>query len=142
MPFKQHSFSLVLNRHESFNVTELARILCPGGVFLTQQVDGKNLADLQALFSVKTEYTHITLAHYQQQFAATGFEIERTEEWQGVTEFADVGALVYYLCAIPWEAPEDFSVKQYQNVLLNLHQREMPLQFTSRRFLLQVRKSA
>ncbi|MGB1287330.1 MAG: class I SAM-dependent methyltransferase [Aggregatilineales bacterium] len=140
MPFADASFGLVINRHDSFAVTELARILRPGGVFLTQQVDGRNLADLQALFGMTIAYQHVTLSHYQQAFVATGFEIERIEDWQGVTEFSDVGALVYYLHAIPWEVPEDFSVRRYQDVLLSLHQREIPLQFTSRRFLLQGRK--
>ncbi len=40
MPFADGEFDLVLNRHAGFNAEEVARILAPGGVFLTQQVHG------------------------------------------------------------------------------------------------------
>ena len=53
--------------------------------------------------------------------------------------FADVGALVYYLSAIPWNAPPDFSVPRYKDQLLALHARPR-LEFTIRRFYLQAVK--
>jgi SAM-dependent methyltransferase len=40
MPFKNDEFDLVLNRHSAFNSSEVARILAPGGTFLTQQIHG------------------------------------------------------------------------------------------------------
>src|SRR5262245_21145717 len=46
MPFRDSAFGLVLNRHGAFNADEVARVLRPGGVFLTQQVHGQWAADL------------------------------------------------------------------------------------------------
>jgi SAM-dependent methyltransferase len=37
LPFCRAAFDLVLNRHEAFNAAEVARVLAPGGRFLTQQ---------------------------------------------------------------------------------------------------------
>src|SRR5215212_7366877 len=38
LPFRDQSFRLVTNRHESFVASEVARILVPGGCFVTQQI--------------------------------------------------------------------------------------------------------
>lgn len=38
MPFADHSFHLIVNRHESFVPAELARVMVAGGHFITQQV--------------------------------------------------------------------------------------------------------
>lgn len=33
---------MIINRHESFDIEEVRRILKPNGIFITQQVGGKN----------------------------------------------------------------------------------------------------
>src|SRR5574338_1503386 len=38
MPFADTEFDLVLNRHSGLNSAEVARLLAPGGTFLTQQI--------------------------------------------------------------------------------------------------------
>ena len=40
LPFEDSSFSLVVSRHESYVASEVARVLRPGGLFLTQQLGG------------------------------------------------------------------------------------------------------
>jgi len=40
LPLSANEFDLVLNRHAAFNPDEVARILAPGGAFLTQQIHG------------------------------------------------------------------------------------------------------
>jgi SAM-dependent methyltransferase len=45
LPYRAGAFHLVVNRHEAFVAAEVARVLAPGGVFLTQQVDNGNLDD-------------------------------------------------------------------------------------------------
>jgi hypothetical protein len=55
-----------------------------------------------------------------------------------MTRLYDVGALVYYLTAIPWTVL-DFSVEKYSEKLLGLHQRlleEYYLEFREHRFLI------
>lgn len=139
MPFAAARFALIIDRHEAYDPLEIARVLRPGGVFCTQQVDGRNLDDLHALFGMTTAYPHINLAHCRRQLADAGLQITAAHDWQGRATFADVGALVYYLRAIPWEAPPDFSVRRYRELLLALHHGP-PLVFSVRRFYLQARK--
>ncbi len=49
MPFPDGRFDLILNRHESYHPQEIARVLAPGGTFLTQQVGGDELSELREL---------------------------------------------------------------------------------------------
>ena len=46
LPFADASFSLVVSRHESYLPVEIARILRPGGMFVTQQVGEGNENDV------------------------------------------------------------------------------------------------
>ncbi len=140
MPFDDASFDLVLDRHESFDGFEIARILQPQGVFLTQQVDGHDLDDMLALFGLEPQYTHVTLAVCGQEVNDAGLAIEHGEEWSGKMTFDDVSAFVYYLHAIPWSAPADFTVERYADLLLRLHHQRQALSFTMRRFIIQARK--
>lgn len=38
LPFEDHSFDIVTNRHGKYDIKELKRVLKSGGLFLTQQV--------------------------------------------------------------------------------------------------------
>ncbi|MBA3308480.1 MAG: hypothetical protein H0U28_00250 [Nocardioidaceae bacterium] len=55
-----------------------------------------------------------------------------------------MGALVYYVSAVPCSAAGDFGVDEYAPLLLRLHEsgpaRGGPISFTIRRFYLQARK--
>jgi len=56
--------------------------------------------------------------------------------------FTDVGAIVYYLKAVPWLVP-DFSVERDLEALLMLQQRlesQGKLSFCSRKYLIEARK--
>lgn len=139
MPFGDESFQVILNRHEAYSASEIARVLTPNGMFCTQQVDGRDLEDLHSLFGIPTAYPQVTLQNFQHDLEAAGLQIRTALDWQGKATFADVGALVYYFHAVPWEAPSDFSVRKYKDKLLNLHQRPA-LEFTIRRFLIQAIK--
>jgi len=142
MPFPDGSFDVVLNRHESYDAGEVARILAPGGVFLTQQVGGDNDAELYSWFGHSPESPDVTLINHRSRLEAAGLQIERAEDWSGRAVFADVGALVYYLVNVPWEAPPDFSVDRYGTCLLDLHRSGTPIVTTARRFVLIARQPA
>lgn len=117
LPFQNNRFGLVLNRHDAFNAKEVFRILKPGGTFLTQQVGGGNLEALEKVFNVKPGYIDWTLVSIKKDLKRAGFTIKLARQWKGKVEFKDVGALVYFLKAIPWCIP-GFSVEK------NLHQLE------------------
>jgi len=144
MPFEDESFDLVLNRHGGFRAAEMYRILKPGGVFLTQQVGGDNLADLTAEFGAELPYPNNTLARVRDEFVSLGAEIRRAEDWRGPVTFFDVGAVIYFLRAVPWVV-NGFEVERDLGALRRLQARlgeGRPLRFTYTRFLIEVVKPA
>ncbi|MBI3960311.1 MAG: methyltransferase domain-containing protein [Chloroflexi bacterium] len=122
LPFADGEFELVLNRHAAFNVAEVARILAPGGSFLTQQVHGLWTWDLMAYFGAQPQWPNATPEQYAPRLKNAGLEIVQVQEWRGKLRFTDVGAIVYYLKAVPWEVP-DFSVATHQAGLFALQER-------------------
>ncbi len=142
LSFADSEFDLVLNRHSAFKTTEIFRILRQGGTFLTQQVGGGNLNDLISAFDATPQYKDWTLRNIKDEVGRAGFIIKETKEWKGKIEFKDVGAIVYFLKAIPW------AVKGF-NVDNNLHHLEklqrkieqgQRLIFTQVRFLILAQK--
>ena len=142
MPFADGEFDLVLNRHSAFNPDEVARVLAPGGRFLTQQVHGHWAYDLLAVFDAKPQWPEASLEKYVPQLKEAGLTIVRSEEWSGCFSFADVGAIVYYLKAVPWLVT-GFSVDTHCEQLLTLKRRldnGQGLSFEARKYLIEARK--
>lgn len=142
MPFADGAFDLVLNRHSGLNAREVARILAPDGVFLTQQIHGLWAEDLIAAFGAKPQWPESTLDKYVPQLSAAGLVIDHTQEWIGRLSFTDVGAIVYYLKAVPWLVP-GFSVDTHLAHLLALHHRiegGEDLSFVARKYLIEASK--
>lgn len=138
MPFPDATFDAAINRHEAYDAREVARILKPGGRFLTQQVDDRDLADLYSQFGAAIADPPVRLDYCVGLIREAGLTVERAEEWQGHATFAEVGAVVYFLHAVPWGAP-DFSVDRYASALLDLHRRGS-LTFSIGRFVIQARR--
>jgi SAM-dependent methyltransferase len=145
LAFRSDAFTLVVNRHEAFVAREVARILAPGGVFLTQQVDNNNLYDCAALFAVEPpplEPSWLPVAVAQVE--AAGLIAEDARSGVERYEFSDVGALVWYLRAVVPQHPEwaDFDPLQYRDALVRLDHRMQhgdPVAIRERRLLLRAR---
>ena len=63
-------------------------------------------------------------------------------EWSGELVFSDVGAIVYYVKAIPWLVP-GFSVRSHASYLQRLQvdlDTGKPLAFTMRLYLIEARQ--
>ena len=143
LPFAAGEFDLVINRHGAWNSAEVARILTPGGAFLTQQVDGNFADDLLAHFAAKPQWPFATMAFFGDKLTEAGLELVTQAEYAGPLHLTDVGALVYYLKAVPWHVP-DFSVEKYAATLLALHQQAVEqegLTFTARYYMIEARKA-
>ena len=139
MPFADAEFDLILNRHAAFNSSEIARVLTEGGTFLTQQVHGISAWDLQAVFDAKPQWPDSTPEKYIPLLEEAGLTIMNDLRWEGSLSFTDVGAIVYYLKAVPWLVP-DFSVKTHLQPLLALQDRldsGEGLDFYSARYLIE-----
>jgi SAM-dependent methyltransferase len=120
LPFRTATFDLVTNRHGAFTATEVARILRPDGVFLTQQADSepRQFHELLGLTPPAEDRFELDLAVSQVEQA--GLRVEAAEDGEEELHFADVGALAWYLKAIPWCIP-DFSIDRYREPLLRMH---------------------
>jgi len=97
----------------------------------------------QRAFAASVRYPDNTLARVRAEFVALGCEIWRAEEWRGPVTFSDVGALVYFLKAVPWVV-QGFDVQRDREALEALQARlddGQPLQFTYTRFLIAVVKA-
>ncbi len=123
LPFaEENQFDLIINRHESYSPQEVLRTLKPGSQFITQQVGNAIYKDINSLLGAPehTEFDHWNLEYAVKELADAGFIIRDQLEDTPITRFFDVGAIVYYLKAIPWQIP-DFSVERYFERLLEVH---------------------
>lgn len=146
MPFPNGRFDLILNRHESYHPQEIARVLAPGGVFLTQQVGGDELGELRELLDYPAPAPQVRFDLHRAALSAAGLSVEDGAEFVGAYTFHDVAALVAYLQLVPWEVPEDFTVDDYAEQLLVLHEsgpaHGIPIEFTMKRFWVRCRQPA
>lgn len=145
MPFADDRFGLILNRHEAYHADEVARVLTPGGYFLTQQVGGEEFTVVREALGHRPRAPQVRYDVHREHLADAGLEVVDGAESAGWYEFGDVAALVAYLQLVPWDAPEDFSVDAYTDQLLALHAagpaRGEPVRASRIRFWLLARKA-
>lgn len=124
LPFPSASFDLITNRHETFSAREIARVLTPGGAFLTQQTGGDydEFYDALALAQPERSGREWTLVLASEQLRGAGLQVVDGAEGKEETTFADVGALAWYLRAIPWIVA-GFSIESHRPHLRRLHER-------------------
>lgn len=140
LPFTDNEFDFVINKHESYSPSELKRILTEKGEFITQQVGGNDMDGLNRNLGapLDSEFKHWTLEYAVKELEDAGFQVIEKMESSPRTRFYDVGAIIYYLKAIPWQIP-DFSVDRYYDALYKLHLRineEGHLDIPSHRFII------
>lgn len=133
MPWSDGFFELVMNRHESYDPAELARVIAPDGRFLTQQVDGTEASEFRLWFGGRPEAPENRLGPCLDELESQGFTITDADEWTGTMEFADVEAVIEYLAYIPWDVP-GFTVADNLVALDRLAARRSPIEVTQKRF--------
>lgn len=145
LPFPDDSFDVVVNRHEAYLDAEIRRVLRPSGWFVTQQVGGGDLAELnRALGAGAHTYAAWDAATAADRLRGAGMDVVDQREEFVAGSFADVGAVVLFLQITPWQVP-DFSIEDYDAALRRLHARiraEGPLPVRHHRFLLAARAPA
>lgn len=113
------TIDVVFDRHEAFDPREVLRVLRPGGTLITQQVGGRNYEGLHRRFATQPEppYNHVeSLDNFVEEVASSGLAVEKARDSRLPERFLDVGAVVYFLRAAPWEVP-GFSVERHRAIL-------------------------
>jgi len=125
LPFPDECFDFVINRHESFDLEEVNRVLKKGGFFITQQVGNQNSVDLVQRFieGFNPHNPAHVVDNYTGILKSMGFQIIDTDESVYTVNFFDIGAFVFYAKACVWEFP-GFTVKKHAEKLLEC-QREV-----------------
>jgi aminoglycoside 3-N-acetyltransferase len=144
LPFEPASFELIINRHEAFSPGELYRVLKPGGTFLTQQLGGQDNIRINELLQEQALHglAGWDLTEAVEQLMAAGFEIIEQQEEFPEAVYYDIGAVVYYLKATPWQIPNFIAAHNYDR-LQRLHdtiQSQGGLVVKSHRFYIEARK--
>lgn len=122
LSFESNTFDIIINRHEAYCVKEIKRILKPNGIFITQQVGGKNNERLSHLLldNYNPPYLNLNLLNASKELLDNRFDILQKDEYFPYLRFLDVGAIVYFAKIIEWEFP-GFSVEQCFNELEKLN---------------------
>ncbi|MGO2863212.1 MAG: class I SAM-dependent methyltransferase [Brevibacterium sp.] len=138
LPWDDGELDLVMNRHESYDIAEVVRVLAPGGIFLTQQVDSTEAAEFRDWFGGEPDSdTQLDLCIDEAE--RYGLTIDAARRWQGTMKFTDVEAVLEYLAYIPWDVP-GFTVKDNLGALERLAAKSGPITVTQKRFLLATTK--
>lgn len=145
LPFDEANFDLVINRHNSFDLDEVFRILKPGGRFITQQVGGLDNLELNQILETKLSFPFfdwgmeaVLTKLYEREWL-----IEVAEKAALRTTFLDIGAVFYFLKAIlPWQI-EGFSLESHFAGLVQVHniiEHQGEFLTTAHRFLIVAKK--
>jgi len=147
LPFGDATFDLVVSRHPvDVRWDEVARVLKPGGTYLSQAVGHRTVAELyEFLMGPQPESDEPNREPKWSVRAAeqAGLTVVDLREFRGRMEFDDIAAVVHFLGKVIWIVP-DFSVDAYRDQLRRLHERieaTGPFVATSVRFLIEARKN-
>lgn len=144
LPLRAESFDLVVSRHPTVVLwSEIARVLQPGGTYLSQQVgagSNRELTDFmmgpQPVGQGRSPQRAVAAAE------AAGLVVVDLREQALRTVFNDVGAVVYFLRKVLWTVP-GLTVEAYRDRLALLHERIQshgPFVAHAQRFLIEARK--
>jgi SAM-dependent methyltransferase len=122
LPVADSSFELVTSRHPvATHWGEIARVLRPGGAYLSQQIGAGSNRELYELFlGPQPPSPRRTAARARAEAAAAGLVVSDLREATLRVEFRDVAAVVAFLRKVIWTVP-GFSVQTHRDRLAELH---------------------
>ena len=146
LPFADAAFDLVTSRHPvRTQWAEIARVLEPGGTYLSQQVGPRSVFELVEFFlgpqpEASADSRHPD--HARRGAAEAGLDVVDLRYEELRTEFLDIGAVVYFLRKVIWMVP-GFTVADHHDRLRDLHaniEADGPFAATTTRYLSEARK--
>ncbi|MFI6345014.1 class I SAM-dependent methyltransferase [Streptomyces sp. NPDC050560] len=148
LPFADGAFELVTSRHPvRVWWREVARVLRPGGTYLSQQVGPGSVGELTEYFwgpQPAPEEMPRRPQAARAEAEEAGLDVVDLRYERLRMEFCDIGAVVYFLRKVIWIVPE-FSVARHHGLLRRLDaaiRAEGPFVAHSTRFLIEARKPA
>lgn len=142
-PLRDDTFDLVVSRHPVRAWwEEIARVLAPGGTYLSQEVGQRSVAELVEFFLGPQPWTGRDPADARAMAEAAGLAVVDLRTARLRTEFFDIGAVVYFLRKVIWMVP-GFTVAAYRPHLKELHDKiaaEGPFVAHTTRFLIEAVK--
>ncbi|MGW2214899.1 class I SAM-dependent methyltransferase [Nonomuraea sp. NPDC001684] len=143
LPFRDGVFDLVVSRHPVATWwAEIARVLRPGGAYLSQQVGPRSVFELTEFFMGPQDGSARDPRQAVAEAEAAGLEVVDLRAERLRMEFRDIGAVIYFLRKVIWIVP-GFSVARYGDRLRELHElieAEGPFVAHSSRFLIEARR--
>jgi SAM-dependent methyltransferase len=144
LPFRDASFDLAVSRHPVVIVWgEIARVLRPGGTYLSQQIGpGTNRELTDFMMGSQPVNESRSAASARRAAESVGLEVVDLRECALRVAFFDVGAVVHFLRKVRWTVP-DFTPAAYDAQLRRLHERmeqEGPFVATAQRLLVEARR--
>ncbi|MEU8791048.1 class I SAM-dependent methyltransferase [Streptomyces sp. NPDC048643] len=146
LPFADGAFDLVTSRHPVATYwDEIARVLCPGGTYFSQQVGPASVFELVEYFlGPLPEEVRAGRDPEAARVAAeaAGLDVVDLRSERLRIEFRDIGAVVHFLRKVIWMVP-GFTVEAYRPRLRSLHEQieaQGPFVAHSSRFLIEAHK--
>jgi SAM-dependent methyltransferase len=144
LPFPDGSFDLVVSRHPVITGwAEVARVLAPGGSYLSQQVGaGSNRELIDFMMGPQEVGDARSPRRASAEAQREGLDVIDLREQALRVEFFDVAAVIYFLRKVIWTVP-GFTVAGYRGPLVRMHeqiQEQGSFVCHSQRFLIEARK--
>jgi len=154
LDFPAASFDIVLNRHAPIFIEEISRVLQANGLFITQQVGGRNTQNVFEVFGWGSNGEYWT-THWERKGVETpsiifacrqadklGFQIIARAEWNIPYYFLDVESFIFWLKAAP--LPERFDPEKHWelfNTFISRYTTSRGIQTNNHRELLILQKA-
>ncbi len=144
LPFVERAFELVTSRHPVVILwDEIARVLAPGGTYLSQQIGaGTNRELTDFMVGPRPVNESRGPDHARAAAETAGLEVVDVRSCALRVEFFDVGAVVHFLRKVHWTVP-GFTPEGYAGRLRAMHEhieREGVFVSTARRVLVEARR--
>jgi SAM-dependent methyltransferase len=145
LPFAPGCFDLVVSRHPVVVLwEEIARVLRPGGTYLSQQIGaGTNRELTEFMMGPQPVNERRSVAATRAAAQGADLEVLQLQACALRVEFFDVAAVVYFLRKVPWTVP-GFTPEAFAEPLRRLHaviERDGVFVSTARRLLVEVRRT-